>query len=194
MTFGIRPVPEPPPPLRRRGSFTTTPGEDPEGEPVDPSVRVYVAEDVRRALAHERAFSLTVEEGGFLFGRVYRDEESPERYLVEITHAVPAEHTGATVRDLTFTPDSFSSMQRRLQAEGSDVRLVGWYHTHLFAATASLGLSRDDDELHVTTFRSPWQIAGLVNLDLARDPGGRVLRFYVRRRHGMVRCPEEVVR
>jgi hypothetical protein len=97
------------------------------------------------------------------------------------------------VLELTFTPDSFSSMQRRLQAEGSDVRLVGWYHTHLFAATRSPGLSRVDDELHLTTFRSPWQVAGLVNLDLARDPRGRVLRFYVRRPHGMIRCPEEVL-
>jgi hypothetical protein len=151
---------------------------------------VYVAQSVRAELCGGLDFARAVEEGGFLFGRVYRDEEAPERYLVEVTHAAPAEDAGASVLHFTFTGESFASMRRALEAAG-EVRLVGWYHTHLFGASSSLGLSTVDVELHFTTFRIPWQVAGLVNLDgMARA----VLRFYVRKGHTMVRCPEEVLR
>jgi hypothetical protein len=192
---------EPLPPLRRRGSFAADPSRDPPGEPSVPFVRVYVAGSVRRELASTRAFSLDAEEGGFLFGRVYRDEvdgsdgsDGSPGYLVEVTHAVPAEHTGASSVEVTFTGESFAAMRRRLDELGGAVRLAGWYHTHLFPASSAPGLSTVDLELHFTTFRIPWQIAGLVNLDPARDPEGRVIRFYARRERAMVRCPEEVLR
>jgi hypothetical protein len=191
--FRIRPIEEPPPPLRRRDSFAAAWVEDPKGEPTDPFVRVYVDASVHRELAASRRFSLDVEEGGFLFGRVYRDEEAKDHYLVEVTRFVAAEHTGASLLHLTFTGESFASMRRQLQSAEGDVRLIGWYHTHLFDATSSLGLSTVDLKLHFTTFRIPWQIAGLLNIDPERDPGGRVLRFYVRQQRTMVRCPHEVL-
>lgn len=192
--FGIRPIEEPPPPLRHRSSFAVAHVEDASGEPTDPLVRVYVAADVHRALASERAFSLDVEEGGFLFGHVYRDEEAPDQYLVEVTTIAPAEHTGASLLHLTFTGESFASMRRQLQAAGGDVRLVGWYHTHLFGASPSLGLSTVDLKLHFTTFRIPWQIAGLINIEVSSNREERVVRFYVRKQRIMVRCPQEVLR
>ena len=178
------------PPCARGAPSPRRRASDPTGEPTDPFVRVYVAESVHRELCGGRAFSRDAEEGGFLFGRVYRDEDAPERYLVEVTHAAPAEHTGASLLHLTFSGESFASMRRRLQAEASEVKLVGWWHTHLFGASSSLGLSTVDVRLHFTTFRIPWQIAGLVNPTPPRDPAGRVLRFYVRRDRTMIRCPE----
>jgi hypothetical protein len=67
--------------------------------------------------------------------------------------------------------------------------MLGWYHTHLFAATDDIGLSTIDFRLHFTTFRLPWQIAGLVNLDGQQ----RVLRFYVRQHDTMALCPQQAI-
>ncbi len=205
-SFGIKPIEEPLPPLRNRSSFQVASASDAQGEPTDPAVHVYVEPSVHRFFTREHPFSLSVEEGGFLFGNVYRDEDALDRYLVTITRAVPAEHTGASLLELTFTGESFSSMRRQLRAVAvgrdsasagrsitGDVKLVGWYHTHLFPASPSFGLSSIDLVLHFTTFRVPWQLAGLVNIEANVEPGARALRFYVRKHATMVRCPMEVL-
>jgi hypothetical protein len=147
---------------------------------------VVVNRATHRALTHTLAFSREVEEGGFLTGRVYRAQDRPDSpYLVEVTGAVPAERTGASLLGFTFTGESFLRMGSRLASDGGDDQLVGWYHTHLFPATNALGLSSIDVELHTSTFRAPWQVAGLLNL----DGDDRVLRWYHADGAGMATSP-----
>ncbi|WP_322779703.1 JAB N-terminal domain-containing protein [Frankia sp. Cas4] len=142
-----------------------------------PGVAVVVDRDVADALKHRMTFSTEVEEGGFLAGHVYRDADRPGSHLVKITAAIPGERTGASLLHFTFTGESFLRINEQLARSGRDERLVGWYHTHLFPATSEIGLSSIDVELHTTTFRRPWQVAGLVNID-RHDRDDRVLRFY----------------
>jgi proteasome lid subunit RPN8/RPN11 len=122
-------------------------------------------------------FSSEVETGGFLAGYVFRDQDREGCHLLEVTGAIPAERTGASLLQFTFTGESFLRMSDQLVRRGQRERLVGWYHTHLFPASDALGLSSIDVELHHGTFRLPWQVAGLINLDAQT----RVLRFYQER-------------
>jgi proteasome lid subunit RPN8/RPN11 len=117
-------------------------------------------------------FADEIEEGGFLAGTVYRDAERPGGYLVHLTAVLPAERTGASMLNFTFTGESFLRVSQQLEKRGET--LLGWYHTHLFGATSHLGLSSVDVELHRSTFRRPWQVAALVNI----TGDGRILRFY----------------
>lgn len=125
-------------------------------------------------LAVRTAFSREVEEGGFLVGRVFRDGSRQGGHLIEIDAVIPAERTGASLLHFTFTGESFLRMSEQLARRNPDELLVGWYHTHLFPAHDTIGLSSIDVDLHRGTFRRPWQVAGLVNL----DRNDRTVRFY----------------
>lgn len=184
--FRIRRVPDPDPPAAALEDFGLAP-RDGEREAF---AKVLVREEVERDLARLRPFSNDVEEGGFLLGRVYQDRDVAGTYLLEITAALTARHTGASLLHFTFTGDSFEAVKRTLREERPGEQLVGWYHTHLFPATEKMGLSSVDLDLHFTTFRQPWQLAGLVNLDGAR----RTLRFYVPRAGAMTLCPHWTLR
>lgn len=174
--FAIRKVEEPP-----------VPRIDPGDLGIDPAclgpVTVLIPSETYEHL-YLMKLSRRLEEGGFLLGKVRRvlepepaeqdGEESAERYLVEITEVTPAEHAGAGALHFTFTGDSFREVNRLLSAS-EDKQLMGWYHTHLFSGKES-GLSGIDVDLHLGTFRQPWQVAGLVNITSAE----RLLRFYAR--------------
>ncbi|MGN5381470.1 JAB N-terminal domain-containing protein [Streptomyces lasalocidi] len=114
-------------------------------------------------------------------------EAQPDRYLVEITEVTPAEHSGAGALHFTFTGDSFRDMNQRITASGPDRQLMGWYHTHLFSGNDS-GLSSIDVDLHLGTFRQPWQVAGLINL----SGDERLLRFYARSGDSVRECEQWV--
>lgn len=136
--------------------------------------RVVLAPEVHEGLLRTMEFSKDVEAGGFLVGRVFDDGQRPGRHLIEIVEAIPAERTGASLLQFTFTGESFLRINDAVERRGPDQRLVGWYHTHLFAATDNLGLSSIDVDLHSRTFLRPWQVAGLVNI----TGSTRELRFY----------------
>jgi proteasome lid subunit RPN8/RPN11 len=184
-SFGVRRVPEPDPPLRTLQHFSITAN----GDKGSAFVKVLVQEQVARDLAESRSFSNEVEEGGFLLGRAYRDQEAEGTFLLEVTDALTARHTGASLLHFTFTGDSFQAVKQALR-ERSEESLLGWYHTHLFPASSEMGLSSIDLRLHFTTFRKPWQLAGLVNLD---GNSHRTLRFYVRQADTMALCPQWIV-
>jgi len=168
--FHIEEVEEPEPPratLAELGS--TDPLEHAEGP-----ITVLLLPEAFAELAERLPFSEEVEEGGFLVGYVYTDADRRDRVLVLITSVLRAERTGASLLEFNFTGDSFIRAGQAIAKRGRDELLVGWYHTHLFAATSTIGLSSIDVELHRTTFRRHWQVAGLVNL----HEGTRMVRFY----------------
>lgn len=148
-------------------------------------VCVVVERAVQRALTVSTPFSCQVEEGGFLAGQVFRSTSDKAGFIVKITAAIRAERSGASRHNFTFTGESFLRIGEQISARRDLDRLLGWYHTHLFAATSEPGLSRVDIDLHRSTFRLPWQVAALVNL--TKD--GRVLRFYRADGQDMVLAP-----
>jgi hypothetical protein len=184
--FRISPVVEPPPPTRALADFGVA-----ESDPARRAapVKVLVPSALADDLTRTRPFSAEVEEGGFLVGKVWTDADDPAGTIIELGAAPPAEHTGASFLHFTFTGTSFDAVKRDLRGVYGGNRLVGWYHTHLFPATDAMGLSSIDLRLHFTTFRQPWQVAGLLNLEAHR----RVLRFYVRSGDHMTECPQWVI-
>jgi proteasome lid subunit RPN8/RPN11 len=179
LRLSVEEMPDPEPPattLAALGAVTGDRGSPPEGEVADagPPVVIIAPEDVIDTFVRTYPFSGEIEEGGFLAGTVYRDAERPDGYLVHVTAVLPAERTGASMINFTFTSESFLRVSQQLERRGAAEKLLGWYHTHLFGATSRLGLSSVDIELHRSTFRRPWQVAALVNI----TDEGRVLRFY----------------
>jgi hypothetical protein len=142
------------------------------------------------ALSRTQAVSDTVEVGGFLVGQVYRDSVS-EQLLVDIQHVLAAENTSASFALLRFTADSWSAVRRRLAGDLSGLRLLGWWHTHLFPATDNFGLSGLDETLQRLYFPNPWHFAALLNVSSEQ---GRVLRCYQPDEDGvMLECAFDVV-
>ncbi|OAD18779.1 hypothetical protein THIOM_005616 [Candidatus Thiomargarita nelsonii] len=186
-SFGFRRIPEEAPPKASLDDFKIIAG----GGEHNAFVKVLVHEPVFNEFDKIKPFSSQVEEGGFLVGQVYEDRDVAGTYLLELTAAVNAEHTGASLLHFTYTGDSFSAFKRTLREQHPNERLLGWYHTHLFPATNTMGLSTIDLQLHFTTFRLPWQLAALINLD---TPNRRTLRFYVRQSDVMVPCPRWIIR
>jgi proteasome lid subunit RPN8/RPN11 len=144
----------------------------PRGE--QPAAAIAIPRSLVTSFVHAFPFSGEIEEGGFLTGKVYSDSERAGGYVIHVTAAIPAERTGASMLNFTFTGESFLRISERLASRGEGDTLLGWYHTHLFPATPRWGLSSVDIELHSSTFRRPWQVAALVNI----SDDGRVLRFY----------------
>jgi hypothetical protein len=147
---------------------------------------VVLADEAFRNLTADLPFSDEVEDGGFLIGHLYADRDRSGGHLVHVTHALPAERTGASMLQFTYTGESFLRINDTIAGLGGGRRLIGWYHTHLFpAADDDFGLSTIDVDLHTRTFLSRWQVAALVNL----DQGERLLRIYAWDGRHMCRMP-----
>ena len=171
----VREMPEPHPESATLGSLGVADSERRLGIAIKEEPRTGVV--VQHAawswlLTHE--FSPEVEEGGFVIGHRFADADHPGRNLLDVTAVVPAESTGASLLRFTFTGESFLRLGDLLARRGRKEQILGWYHTHLFAATRDFGLSTEDVRLHTSTFRRPWQVAALINLTF----DSRILRWY----------------
>lgn len=138
------------------------------------AVNVLMSAEIHEQFVREIPLSNRMEEGGFLLGRV--TTAGDDVHLVEITHVTPAQQSGAGMTHFTFTGESFLAVPQLIAERGRGEELLGWYHTHLFGVDVGMGLSSVDVDLHLATFRRPWQVAALINLRRKH----RVLRFYGR--------------
>lgn len=173
----IEELPDPEPAALTLAELHVADPHQPFGGPIDDLDAEPVAVVLSMAayqMIVETDFSPEVEEGGFVIGHRYADREYPGRHLLDVTAIVQAQSTGASLLRFTFTGESFLRLGDLLAARASGEQILGWYHTHLFAATDSFGLSTIDVQLHTSTFRRTWQVAALLNL----DEDSRVLRFY----------------
>ncbi len=191
----FRRVTPPPLPERDLASFgdLQTHGKGEAGRGV-----VLMHASVYRALKEGLVLSARTEDGGYLLGVPYRQPDSLEdeeddgyRWVLEITDPVLAEGAWARPGMLLFTGESWSRVTRRLDREGGDKKLVGWFHTHLFEATDSFGLSGMDQDLHRRYLTKPWQVAVLLNVNVN---GERTIRCYQRGPEGdLVECEFAVI-
>jgi hypothetical protein len=131
----------------------------------------------------------TVEVGGYLVGEVAQQADAPDTLLVEVQQVLAAEGTRSSALLLLFTGDSWSGVRRYL-ARHPQQRLLGWWHTHLFPASDTFGLSGLDETLHRQFFPNPWHFAALLNVSASQ---GRVLRCYQPDAQGnLVECAFDV--
>ncbi len=190
----FRPVAEPPPPERDPAEWEPVRAYG-QGQPQRGRVLIPAPlyDDLRRHLELSNA----KEEGGYILGNVYRQPGSPAqesdpgfRWLVDVTDLLMAEDTVGSPALLLFTGDSWSKISRRRDRDFRERKLVGWFHTHLFPASDSFGLSGLDQDMHAWYLPRPWQIAILLNLEQEED---RTVRCYQRGPEGdLVETPFEV--
>lgn len=178
--FSITRIEEEPLPLISLAKYGISPGAQAAAP-----IKVLLPRQLSRDLLHLLPMSAAMEEGGFLLGQVFREREAMDRHVVMVDQAVPAKHAGASLMHFTFTGDSFMAIKATLHRQFPALRIIGWYHTHLFPATPAMGLSSIDLDLHFSTFTMQWQLAALIN----QHENNRVLRFYRRDGATMSLCP-----
>jgi hypothetical protein len=92
---------------------------------------------------------------------------------------------------LLFTGETWSQLNRLRDRDYPDRKLVSWFHTHLFEASDSFGLSGLDQDLHRRFLTKPWQVAVLLNINFK---GERTVRCFQRGPDGdLVECLFEVI-
>lgn len=190
------PVLEPPLPVRVPESFNIM---ESHGKGTSQVGQIFIPEHLYAELRHNLALSQKNEEGGYALGNVYRlpttaeKEDAPNfRWLVEVTDLLMAEYTIGTPITLLFTGDTWSNVSKRRDRDFSNRKLIGWFHTHVFPATDTFGLSGLDQDMHAWYLPKPWQIAILLNIE---DNAERTVRCYQRGTNGdLVETPFEVFR
>lgn len=173
------------PPLPERDPQQLFPPEvETHGKGEAQAGHVFIPHHVYELWRRSLALSDRDEEGGYILGNVYRRPNSPEResdadfrWIVEVTDIVKAENTIGSPATLLFTSDTWSRFRKRQAKEFPERKLVGWFHTHLFGATDSFGLSGLDQDMHAWYLPRPWQMAILLNFEIGAD---RTVRCYQR--------------
>jgi proteasome lid subunit RPN8/RPN11 len=90
---------------------------------------------------------------GVLVGNVYQDAIGA---FLQIEHIIKGEAANSSAGQVTFTAETWQHIQEIMDRDYSDLRIVGWYHTH---PGHGIFLSEMDIFLHESFFGLPWQTA-----------------------------------
>ncbi len=115
----------------------------------DGLIRVLLAESARDAIAAHVAEDTTVESGGVLVGEILAG-------AVRVVGAIPARQAAGAATSLTFTHEAWDEVNSVLEADWSDARMVGWYHSH---PGFGIFLSDYDQFIQSNFFSEPWQVS-----------------------------------
>src|SRR3954462_8777767 len=102
--------------------------------------------------AHGKAHR-DVEICGVLVGDVYHDDNGPYLHIAASIRGDSAQGYAAQV---TFTADTWTHIQERMDRLYPDHKIVGWYHTH---PGFGIFLSGMDLFIQDNFFNLPWQVA-----------------------------------
>jgi len=139
------------------------------------ALQVYVHEAVLEQILDYSERDLARELGGFLIGGYHHDRQP----YVEVREFVAAVDVRSRSASLTFTHDTWATMNRDVARRFPAEQIVGWQHTH---PNLRVFLSGYDLFIHRHFFREPWQIALVV------DPVEQEFGFFQWRGHDVVDC------
>lgn len=137
-----------PSPLGDNGKVVV-PYESPDADPIP----VFVSHEVMKAIERHTLSNKEQEVGGVLLGGFFRNDKGS---FVEVTDFIDAEKAEGTDVSLTFTHETWEQIHERVAQRGTDLQIVGWYHSH-----PGLGvfMSKEDEFIHTSFFSDPWHIA-----------------------------------
>jgi proteasome lid subunit RPN8/RPN11 len=138
--------------------------------------QVVCRRSVLNAIRTHGRSTIEVEVCGVLVGSVLQNAEGP---FLHVHETIRGEHASNLAAQVTFTADTWSHIQERMEAF-PEARIVGWYHTH---PDFGVFLSAADRFIHDNFFSLPWQIA------LVDDPVRQETGVFVWRRGEPVREP-----
>ena len=126
--------------------------------------RVFIGQEAFDRLVEHGNEQTSVEVGGVLVGRPLVDVRGP--YVV-VDDVIRADHSRKEVTELTFTHDTWDHINKEMDEQHEDRKMVGWYHTH---PGFGLFLSEQDLFIQRSFFDLPFQLA-LVYDPLSREHG-----------------------
>ena len=131
----------------------------------DQGLPIFLYETVLEQILEFSDQQTSQERGGFLLGGLYVDR----RPYIEVRHFEPAHQAESRAASLTFTHDTWSTLQRRMESHYPEEILLGWHHTH---PDFGVFLSSYDLFIHRHFFSQPWQVAMVV------DPKRQEMGFF----------------
>ncbi len=90
---------------------------------------------------------------GVMVGNVYHDKYGP--YL-RIHASIRGDKAQGHAAQVTFTDETWTAINEKMDREYADARIVGWYHTH---PNFGIFLSGMDLFIQDNFFNLPWQVA-----------------------------------
>lgn len=124
-----------------------------------PFPRVVFREEVFMQMDRFAQENPTGESGGFLVGRK-RNLKSLEEYEVLVEQFVPLASSRSAASRFALSHEDYQAVQHSLQSSGSELRIVGWMHSH---PGFGVFLSAFDRQQHHRLFSRPWHIAYVID-------------------------------
>lgn len=142
-------------------------------------IKINISGDIKDQIREYAVSDLSRELGGVLVGSV--SEISEHSYELNIEHFIIAEHTDAHLSSVTFTAETWSDINKKMDADYSDLKIVGWFHTH---PGFGIFLSNWDIFIQDNFFNLPWQIAYVI------DPCHKIDGFFIWKNQDIVKITE----
>lgn len=127
------------------------------GEIENDDVKVYIKQDVYKALEKLSASDTTKELGSIILGDY--SEELGKTHVI-ISDYVEAKYTDASASTLTFTHETWDYVHREHERLYPQKKIIGWQHTH---PNYGIFLSNYDMFIHENFFNMPFQIAYVID-------------------------------
>ncbi len=127
------------------------------GEIESDDIKVYIKQDVYKALEKLSASDTSKELGSIIIGD-YSQEMG--KMNVIISNYVEAKYTDASASTLTFTHESWDYVHKEHERLYSDKKIVGWQHTH---PNYGIFLSNYDLFIQENFFNMPFQVAYVID-------------------------------
>ncbi len=127
------------------------------GEIENDDVKVYIKQDVYKALEKYALADVEHERGTIIFGDFY--DELGKTHVV-ISNYIEARYTDASASTLTFTHETWDYVHKEQDAKYPDKKIVGWQHTH---PSYGIFLSNYDLFIHENFFNLPFQVAYVID-------------------------------
>lgn len=127
------------------------------GEIESDDVKVYIKQDVYKALEKLSLSDTTKELGSILLGN-YCQEHGKTHVI--LSHYIEAKYTDASASTLTFTHDTWDYVHKTHAQKLPEQKIVGWQHTH---PNYGIFLSNYDMFIQENFFDLPFQVAYVID-------------------------------
>ncbi len=127
------------------------------GEIENDDVKVYIKQDVYKALEKLAASDTTKELGSIILGE-YCQEHGKTHVI--ISQYIEAKYTDASASTLTFTHETWDYVHAEHEKRYPDKKIIGWQHTH---PNYGIFLSNYDMFIQENFFNLPFQVAYVID-------------------------------
>lgn len=127
------------------------------GEIENDDIKVYIKQDVYRALEEFAASDTQKELGSIILGNYCQDAG---KMHVVLSDYIEAKYTDASASTLTFTHETWDYIHKEHERRYPDKKIIGWQHTH---PNYGIFLSNYDMFIQENFFNMPFQVAYVID-------------------------------